>query len=319
MKEIGGYFELDNYNNPMLHEGAIALNCGRNALAYLIEANNIKKIYLPYFLCSSVKEVCKKYNIEIQYYNISADFRPLIDKVDTEAWFYLVNFYGQLNEKILQQYINIIPNVILDNAHNYFAAPFKEISTIYTCRKYFGVADGAFLYTNNKIKRKLQQDESFERIKFVLGRYERPASEFYKDSVMNNKIFTSEPIKEMSKLTNNLLHGLNYLEIKEKRTKNYNFLFSKLEKENALKLRRISGPYMYPFLPKDQKKSAYFRKKLLDNKIYIPTLWPNVLEEVPKEWLEWNYANNILPLPCDQRYGENEMAIMVDIIQGKGM
>ena len=41
MKEIGGYMERETYRLPMRHEGAVALNCGRNALAYLIEARNI--------------------------------------------------------------------------------------------------------------------------------------------------------------------------------------------------------------------------------------------------------------------------------------
>ncbi len=42
MKEYGGYIELDTYRLPMLHEGAVSLNCGRNCLAYLIEAKKIK-------------------------------------------------------------------------------------------------------------------------------------------------------------------------------------------------------------------------------------------------------------------------------------
>ena len=42
MKEYGGYIELDTYRLPMLHEGSIALNCGRNCLAYLIIAKRIK-------------------------------------------------------------------------------------------------------------------------------------------------------------------------------------------------------------------------------------------------------------------------------------
>ena len=54
MKEYGGYIELDTYRLPMLHDDAIALNCGRNCLAYLIEAKGISKIKLPYFLCDSV-------------------------------------------------------------------------------------------------------------------------------------------------------------------------------------------------------------------------------------------------------------------------
>jgi len=44
MKEIGGYIELDTYTGAMLHEKAIALNCGRGALEYLCEAKMIRKL-----------------------------------------------------------------------------------------------------------------------------------------------------------------------------------------------------------------------------------------------------------------------------------
>ena len=60
MKEIGGYIELERFSLPMLHEGALALNSGRNALAYLIRARGIKKLLLPRFLCDSVPKVCER-------------------------------------------------------------------------------------------------------------------------------------------------------------------------------------------------------------------------------------------------------------------
>ena len=31
-REIGGYLELERNRFPLLHESALALNCGRNAL-----------------------------------------------------------------------------------------------------------------------------------------------------------------------------------------------------------------------------------------------------------------------------------------------
>lgn len=50
MKEIGGYIEFERYSLPMLHSSAMALNCGRNCLALLIEIRSIKKILLPKFI-----------------------------------------------------------------------------------------------------------------------------------------------------------------------------------------------------------------------------------------------------------------------------
>ena len=49
MKEYGGYIELETFHGKMLHEKAIALNCGRGALEYLCEAKMIQKLYLRIF------------------------------------------------------------------------------------------------------------------------------------------------------------------------------------------------------------------------------------------------------------------------------
>ena len=70
MKEIGGYIEFEHYNGKQFHEGAIKLNCSRNCLAYLIKLHDIKHIYIPYFLCDSVLNICKKYGVEVSYFHI---------------------------------------------------------------------------------------------------------------------------------------------------------------------------------------------------------------------------------------------------------
>ena len=48
------------------------------------------------------------------------------------------------------------------------------------------------------------------------------------------------------------------------------------------------------------------KKELAEKEIYVATLWPNVLGI--ENNLEKDFAENILPLPCDQRYGIEEMA-----------
>lgn len=312
MKEIGGYIELDTYRLPLLHEGAIALNCGRNALAYLIEARQIQKIRLPFFLCSSVKNVCEKYNVQIRYYHIMSDFTPIIPPLENDEWLYVVNYYGQLSRSFLESLSMQYPQMIIDNAQDYFSMPIRGVDTLYTCRKYFGVPDGAFLYTNALLNRELPIDESFERIRYLVGRYERTASEFYNESVENNKFFANEPVKKMSRLTNNLLHALDYEEIKRKRTINFSVLADSLANTNRLKVLKVEGAFMYPYLVPN---ATEIKQKLLEEKIYIPILWPDVLSNVPEKWIEWKYAKYILPLPCDQRYDVADMNKICEVIE----
>lgn len=311
MREIGGYFELDKYSMPMLHEGAIALNCGRNTLAYLIEAKGIEKIKVPKFLCDTVREVCEKEKISISFYNITRDFLPEELTLEADEWLYLVNFYGQLDNDTIRGYVEKYERVIVDHAQAYFQMPLKNVDTLYTCRKFFGVADGGILYTDTKLDREIPQDESFDRMKFVLGRFERSASEFYAEAASNNDFFADEPIKLMSKLTENLLHGIDYEAVKQKRTRNFEILHEAFGKINPLKLTVPQGAFMYPLY---LEKGGEIRRKLQAKKIFIPTLWPDVFEHCDESELEYDYAKNILPIPVDQRYDEEDMKYIIKAV-----
>ena len=304
MKEIGGYIELDTYRLPMLHEGAVALNCGRNALAYLLRARRIKRLWIPKFICDSVTGVCEREGIPYSLYSVGMDFRPSeeIPLRDGE-WLYFVNYYSQFDNDQLAEYYKKYRQIIVDNAQSYFQPPLPHVDTIYTCRKYFGVADGAFLYTDTPLPDEFPQDESFDRMGFLLGRYERTANEFYTDYNTNNKYFIDQPIKRMSKLTGNLLHGIDYGFVEKKRRENYTYLHERLSSINQIKLK--DATFMYPLMVED---GALIRKKLQAEKIYIPTLWPTVFKLTKSDDLEYKMADNILPLPIDQRYGYEDMA-----------
>lgn len=309
MREIGGYIELEQNTGKMLHDEAIALNCGRNCLLYLIRAKEIRKIALPYFLCDSVKTICENENVIITFYNVNDNFLPDINYLDEDAWLYVVDYYGQLKKKWIIDTANKFKNrVIIDNAQAYFEMPVPGVDTIYTCRKFFGVPDGAFLYTQVKLKDFIPTDESHDRMGYLLGRFERSSSEFYDEYVANNKKFATEPIKEMSKLTKNLLCGIDYERVKFRRTENYGYLFDALSSYNILKLTKIEGAYAYPLF---LKNGADVRKKLIQAKIFIPILWQNVIDEVQDGMIEFELSLNILPLPCDQRYEISDMKYLV--------
>ena len=313
MREIGGYIELDTYHLPMLHEASLALNCGRNALAYLLRARRIKRLFIPKFICDSVPNICEREGVPFVFYDIGEDFVPSQSvKLRDGEWFYFVNYYSRFDNDKISEYIDIYKRVIVDNAQSYFQEPVPYADTLYTCRKYFGVADGAFLYTDAVSDFDIPADESFERMHFILGRYERSASEFYGEYSANNAIFRNEPVKRMSGLTANLLHGIDYDLVKKVRMDNYNYLHSVLGAINGLALTDIPGTFMYPFMTDNGPE---LRKRLAEKKIYIPTLWPDVLKRCSEGAAEYKMTENILPLPIDQRYGKEDMRYMVTEIR----
>ena len=316
MREIGGYIEFESYTGSVYHDGAAALNCGRNCLAYLIEACGIKKLRLPLFLCSSVKNVCARYGTELSFYSIDEAFRPVIDTPPAaDEWIYIVNYYGQLGNEEIAGYKREFGRIIVDNSQSYFQRPANGVPTLYTCRKYFGVPDGAFVYSDKRLDRELPADESFERIHYILGRFERNAGEFYKESSDNNKFFADEPIKRMSRLTDDLLRSYDYERIIRRRTENFSFLHERLGGINRLRLTVPEGAFMYPLYLDD---GVRVRKELQQMKIFVPMLWGDVTDCCDRDSLEYDYAMNILPLPVDQRYDRDDMAYILTKLEEKG-
>ena len=113
MNEIGGYIELDTYHLPMLHEGAVALNCGRNALAYLLKAREIKRLWIPKFICDSVTGVCEREGVPYTLYSIGLDFKPIGDiQLGEGEWLYFVNYYSQFSNDQIATYIKQYERVI---------------------------------------------------------------------------------------------------------------------------------------------------------------------------------------------------------------
>ena len=309
MKEIGGYLELGGFFNKAYHDKAIALNTATNAIIYLVKAKKINKLYVPYYMCDCLDKV-KNY-CEIEYYRINKDFTPNFNiKLKSDEYLYVVNFFGMFDNSDIEKYKEEYNNIIVDNVQAFFQMPVSGVDTVYTCRKFFGVPDGAYLYTNTKLEEDIPEDKSKERFSFLLGRLEEDASSNFGDYKKNEEVLLNLDLAYMSKLTKLILNAIDYETIKEKRSNNFKYLNEKLKDSNGLTLKNIEGAYMYPYYTEN---AEILRKRLIENKIYIPILWPNVLEQ-DKNTLEYNYANNIILIPCDQRYDINDMQYILDLL-----
>lgn len=312
MREYGGYIELEHFTGTVLHEEGIALNCGRNALVYICKKRKINKILVPYFICSSITDALDKANVEYEFYHISETFEPIFDFVLNDyEWLYIVNYYGQISNDKIKEWHHKYVNIIVDNAQSYYQMPIRGIDTIYTCRKYFGVSDGAFLHTELELEEKIDFDESYGRMNFLLGRFERGASEFYPEYCANNSMFANEPIKRMSALTMNLLRAIDYECVAKRRMSNFSILLHNFKEVNKLDLNAPYGAFMFPLWIDN---GIDLRKKLQLKKIYIPTLWPNVIKMCTPDTLEYQFAVNILPIPVDQRYDDEDMEYLTNAI-----
>jgi hypothetical protein len=70
-------------------------------------------------------------------------------------------------------------------------------------------------------------------------------------------------------------------------------------------------PMVYPYY----RHQKGLREYLIKNKIYVAKYWPNVGERSGKDSLEADLTEFLLPLPIDQRYGEEEMNYIIETIK----
>ncbi|MCH7321029.1 hypothetical protein LZ480_03920 [Solibacillus sp. MA9] len=312
MKEIGGYFELEQLISNEYYKDLIHLNTARNALLYLIKSKKIEKVYIPFYLCNSVSNMLDRYGYEYEYYRIAADFSPIFNKeLKKQECLYVVNYFGQLSEEKILYIKDKHKQIIVDNTQAFFQRPLNSVDTIYSCRKFFGVPDGAYLSTDKRLDKTLEIDISKDRVEHLLGRFEGKASDYYSGFLEVDERFNGETLKQMSKITRNLMGAIDYQNVIRERNRNYRYLENELKKYNPIKLNSPEGPYCYPFYADN---GFEIRRNLAEKKIYIPTLWKNVLQVTPQESIEYRYSANLLPIPCDQRYDEDDMKYIVECI-----
>lgn len=305
MQEIGGYFELELRNGMHYHQDAIRLNTARNCFEYILKAKKYTKVYIPYYTCEVMLEPLLKLNISYEFYHINAHFEPVEQKElqPNEAFLY-TNYFGLKEEGVKKLALVYKNQLIVDNAQAFFAAPLQGIDTFYSARKFLGVPDGAYLYTDCILEVK-EQDVSYERMTHLLKRIDLDASSGYEDFQKNDEVLIGQPIKRMSKLTETLLSSIDYSSIILDRRANYLFLDAKLSETNKISFTFANDavPMVYPYF----SDTIGFRKKLIDNKIYTAQYWPNVLTWTKPKDIEYILTEKILHIPIDQRYSEISM------------
>ena len=313
MKPIGGYFSLELPLHEEYHKDAIRLNTGRNCLEYILRARQYRKVYIPYYTCDVVLEPFHKLKVEYEFYHIDINFElaQVITLQEGEALLY-TNYYGlkQLyTEKLAKQFGR---QLIIDNTQAFYAKSIPGIDTFYTCRKFFGVPDGAYLYTDANICLDVEQDVSYSRMSFLLKRLDIGAEAGYADFRQQSENLVGLTIRQMSNLTQRMMQGIDYQTVAKIRRDNYNYLHNHLSATNQLDvlLSEDSVPMVYPYLTED----ISLKMRLISNKIFVPTYWPNVLEWCSENEWEFVAAKNCVFLPIDQRYDKTDMLLIINNI-----
>lgn len=312
-KAIGGYFELELPQREEFHNNSLRLNSGKNCLEYILRARKYSKVYIPYYTCDVVLRPFEKLHINYEFYhiNLHLELAQEINLKEDEALLY-TNYFG-----LKQTYVKTLANIfgsqlIVDNTQAFFAKPLKGIDTFYTCRKFFGVSDGAYLYTDAKLDMQFKQSVSYVHTAHLIKRIDVSPEAGFKDFHESDDALADEDIKVMSKFTQRVMQSIDYENVTVVRRVNFLQLHDHLMSINILSAQMDADaiPMVYPYMT----ESKGLRNHLIKNKVYPAKYWPNVNEWVTGDSIESKLANYMVPLPIDQRYGNEEMNRIIKLI-----
>lgn len=312
-KAIGGYFEMELPLKEEFHKDALRLNSGKNCLEYILRARRYKKVYIPYYTCDVVLRPFEKFHIVFEFYhiNIHLELAQEINLKEGEALLY-TNYFG-----LKQTYVESLANkygcqLIVDNTQAFFAKPLNGIDTFYTCRKFFGVSDGAYLYTDANLAFQIEQSTSYEYTAHLIKRIDLSPEDGFEDFHRSDERLADEEIMLMSHFTQRVMQSIDYQNVAAKRRSNFFQLQDHLKSTNILsdQMDADAIPMVYPYMTGNNGLRNY----LIKNKVYPAKYWPNVDEWVKSDSIESKLANYMVPLPIDQRYGNEEMNRIIQLI-----
>ncbi len=314
-RDYGGYLEWETYSGHCYYPEALAFDSERSALEYFCRVMHIHKIHIPYYLCSAFDRVISRLHLSVERYNIGSDFRPLFEKeVHDGELFVLVNYLGQLTEAEIQELQERYQHILVDNTQAFFCPPVSNIPTIYSCRKYFGVPDGSYLFMEQPdwdLYFALPKETALENLRHLVGRFEQDAQGFYEDFQNHENFVYRDGCKRISRFSENLLRSFDYKRIVEARHRNQEILHKVLRDFNQLQFDVNCSTFMYPFLIKE---GEYLKQELIRRKIYVPTLWKEALDFPELNRFASHLVKDLVLLPIDQRYDEKDMQYISDIV-----
>ena len=311
MKAIGGYFslELSVIKGGYIHDKGIHLNSGRNALEYILKnIPGIQCLWIPYYTCDVVLEPLKKLNISYRFYSVNENLELSVPlELNNGEYLLVTNYFGIKDAYIKELATRYGERLIVDNAQAFFAEPLEGVKTIYSPRKFVGIPDGGIAYMKNSLEvADIEQDASYNRCSHLLKRLDLGAEAGYNDFRENSHQLVNQPIRRMSNLTWNLLQGINWEFVKMQRQNNFIQLHKALSSINQLEIPEFGTfacPMVYPFYTMD----STLKKRLIENKIFVATYWPNVLEWCKEGMLEHELARRVIAIPIDQRYNSEDI------------
>lgn len=352
LKEIGSNFWLQQgekkrseINKRIFNvdfDDFVFTSSGRNAIALILaELNdNERRALLPSFTCESVIEPFFKQGYRVDFYSVfnglGVDINQFFEdvRVSKPSVLLIHNYYGFNTTSEIKGLITDLKNqgiVVIEDITQTLYSSYSRLCADYyvgSFRKWGGIPDGGFaLKTVGRFFSKPDEEDvrlvdskvNAMKAKFnYLFNNTGNKDDFLRMYLEAEKILENEhQLYRMSDVAMIEQANLDIISLVRIRRDNYRFLLSNLLGSRLKPLFESLpdnvAPLYFPILC-DGKRSA-LQGWLRSNQIFAPIVWPRPDCFTGSIGEAENFYNDLLCIPCDQRYGINEMEYIVNCLR----
>jgi hypothetical protein len=333
---MGGMFglpvELDASGTlpPFASDRAVYMANGRCCLVLLIELLSPARVWLPSYLCPSIIAAVRKTGVPFCFYENDYNLRVLPEAlagVLQGDLVVVIDYFGfPAEERVMHQVRETGAWLLEDACQAMLTDGIGKNAdfTLFTPRKFVGIPDGGILVSNRK-------DIGFEDItlepppspwwmKALSAAVLRREFDLFGGSRLWFELY--QELEEgmpmgpyaMSDLSKTLMNtAFDYASIARRRVENYQVLAGELS-HLALYPSLASGVVPLGFPVRLANRNEVL-KKLYGQDLYPPVHW-RFRGLVPAEFVKsYRLLDDIMMLPCDQRYGREDMLRMAGLVR----
>lgn len=303
---------------------------GREGFASIlkkIKLNKIDKIYIPNYICSSLLNVIKRFELNIHFYDIDNNFDFSIPNVKNSL-ILVINYFGKkknIDPKLFNKNI-IIEDKTLQIINLKKIQNFKKKNYYYfgSLRKIFTSLICGYSSILNKSKKKdykieqlqmecfaatLLRKEYLNNLNYIKS---KKIEKIYLDIFKNLEIHFEKNLHKF-KVNDNILNQLSKTSFKKEkllRKENYDLIKKKI---NIKAKSNIIGNRDFTFFILFTKKKSQLIRFLLKYNIFLSNYWerPRILN---KKKLSHSLYENLIYLPIDSIYSKRKINFMISKI-----
>ena len=334
---IGGEFDVDlqslkySHSENVCLDGLYKYSSGRSALYHILldvkKRNNISKILLPDYLCSSVVIAAEKADVEVVFYplndKLELDEKHFANLYEEEYAVLFINYFGLQDLQNQVAYVRSLNKdavIIEDDVQGFYEFQKELIGVDYkftSLRKTFACPDGGLVKTENLLP-KVNTVNKFHQYKLagsILKSLRKP--EYYDDAVYlsmfekGESMIDDEIAEGMSDMAVDIITKTDIDRLAYIRRRNAKFICDGLESlglNTILPVTEDKIPLFVPIYLEDRNK---VRKYMFQHNCFCPVHWPLEGMNVKKGA---EMAEHELSIIVDQRYTNADMEYILDLI-----